>query len=119
VVIVSDTFTQFAGPLMEKLGWPTLICNTLVVDENDFIADYNLRQQDGKRMTVLALKNLYYHVISIGDSYNDISMLQESDTGILFRPPETVIEEFPNLPVTTKYDEIKERIRRVLSNGVL
>lgn len=117
VVVVSDTFTQFAGPLMEKLGWPTLLCNTLSVKSDGTITDYNLRQKDGKRMTVLALKNLYYKVISIGDSYNDISMLLESDAGILFDPPENVVEEYPQLPVTQSYEELKKQIEKVLSNG--
>lgn len=114
VVIVSDTFTQFAGPLMEKLGWPTLICNTLDVNADGFIAGYRLRQKDGKRMTVLALKNLYYRVISIGDSYNDISMLQEADTGLLFNPPDNVVQEFPDLPVTRSYEELKAQMQRVI-----
>jgi len=117
IVIVSDTFTQFAGPLMKKLGWPTLICNTLSVNPDGSIADYHLRQKDGKRMTVLAMKNLYYRTISIGDSYNDISMLIEADTGILYNPPPNVTEEYPDLPVTYNYDELKEQIRWSLQNG--
>ena len=117
VVIVSDTFTQFAGPLMEKLGWPTLICNMLTVGPDGTIDGYRLRQKDGKRMTVLALKHLYYKIISIGDSYNDISMLKESDMGILFDPPENVRAEFPELPATRSYEQIKDRIQKVLSNG--
>ncbi len=119
VIIVSDTFTQFAGPLMEKLGWPTLICNTLEINPDGAIAGYCLRQTDGKRKTVLALKNLNYQVISIGDSYNDISMLQAADAGLLFNPPANVVEEFPDLPVTRSYGELKEQIRRVLSNGAI
>jgi phosphoserine / homoserine phosphotransferase len=119
VVIVSDTFTQFAGPLMEKLGWPALLCNTLSVDPDGSVAGYHLRQKDGKRMAVLSLKNLYYKIISIGDSYNDISMLTEADAGILFNPPENVKEEYPDLPATYTYEEIKEKIERVLLNGSL
>ncbi len=117
IVIVSDTFTQFAGPLMEKLGWPTLICNTLSVNPDGSISDYHLRQKDGKRMTVIAMKNLYYKTISIGDSYNDISMLKEADTGILYNPPANVTEEYPELPATYNYGELKEKIRLSLSNG--
>ena len=119
ILIVSDTFTQFAGPLMEKLGWPTLLCNTLSVNPDGSIAGYRLRQKDGKRMTVLSLKNLYYQIISIGDSYNDISMLKEADAGILFDPPENVKKEFPELPVTYSYDELKKKIQAILSNGLL
>jgi phosphoserine / homoserine phosphotransferase len=117
VVVVSDTFTQFAGPLMEKLGWPTLLCNYLSVESDGSISGYNLRQKDGKRMTVLALKNLNYKVIAVGDSYNDISMLLESDAGILFNPPDNVVEEYPQLPATQSYDELKTRIETILSNG--
>ena len=119
VVVVSDTFTQFAGPLMAKLGWPTLFCNTLEVAPDGAIAGYRLRQTDGKRMTVLALKNLYYRVISVGDSYNDISMLKESDAGVLFNPPDNVKQEYPELPATYSYGELKDRIERILSNGRL
>lgn len=117
VVVVSDTFTQFAGPLMEKLGWPTLFCNTLTVEPDGRISGYQLRQRDGKRMAVLALKNLYYTIVSIGDSYNDISMLMEADAGILFNPPDNVTAEYPNLPVTRTYGELKDKIGPILSNG--
>ena len=101
-IIVSDTFTQFSGPLIEKLGWPTLFCNTLSIDPDGTITGYNLRQVDGKRETVLALKSLNYTIIAVGDSYNDITMLKEADTCILFRPPDNVKEEYPEFPVTTK-----------------
>jgi phosphoserine/homoserine phosphotransferase len=107
VIIVSDTFEQFAGPLMQKLGWPTLFCNTLEVAADQTVAGYTLRQADGKKKAALALQQLNYEVIAMGDSYNDISMLQAADHGILFHPPENVIAEFPNLPVTNGYDEIK------------
>ncbi len=108
VIVVSDTFEQFAGPLMKKLGWPTLFCNTLEVDPDLTVTGYNLRQTDGKKKTTLALQQLNYEVIAMGDSYNDISMLQAADHGILFRPPENVVSEFPGLPVTKGYEEIKE-----------
>ncbi len=114
VIIVSDTYTQFAGPLMEKLGWPTLFCHTLTVDANDIITGYNLRQKDAKKKTVEAMRALKYSIISVGDSYNDISMLQTADAGILFNPPENVIEEFPQFPVTTDYDALKGEISKVL-----
>jgi len=114
VIIVSDTFTQFAGPMMEKLGRPTLFCNSLVIDADGTISDYRMRQDNGKQKTVEALKSLNYDIIATGDSYNDINMLQKADTGILFRPPENVIQEFPELPVTQTYAELKTIIEKAL-----
>ncbi len=114
VIIVSDTFEQFAGPLMQKLGWPTLFCNTLEVAPDLTVTGYTLRQTDGKKKTALALQQLNYEIIAIGDSYNDISMLQAADHGILFHPPDNVVAEFPNLPVTNGYDEIKEALKPLL-----
>lgn len=108
VIIVSDTFVEFARPLMQKLGWPTLLCHGLTIDATGAIADYNLRQDEGKRKVVQALKGLNYEVLAMGDSYNDIGMLKEANKGILFRPPQNVIDEFPQFPVTTTYDELKE-----------
>ena len=110
VIIVSDTFTQFAGPLMKKLKMPTLFCNTLIVDGQGMVTGYSLRQKDGKRKTVQALKSLNYRVTAMGDSYNDISMLKEADCGILFRPPDNVIAEFPQFSVTTTYSQLTERL---------
>jgi phosphoserine/homoserine phosphotransferase len=115
VVIVSDTFNQFAGPLMEKLGWPALLCNTLEVDPEGRVTGYRLRQADGKRMVVLAFKSLYYRIAAVGDSYNDISMLQEADEGILFKPPDPVREQYPELPVTYTYGELREVIGPLLT----
>ena len=116
VVVVSDTYTQFAGPLMEKLGMPTLFCNTLTISKDGFIEGYVLRQQDGKRHVASALKNLNYRVIAMGDSYNDISMLKEADTGILFNPPENVMAEFPEFPVTRSYDDVKAIIQKMIGD---
>ncbi len=114
VIIVSDTFEQFAGPLMEKLGWPTLFCNTLEVAPDLTVTGYSLRQSDGKKKTAIALQQLNYEVIAMGDSYNDISMLQAADHGILFRPPENVAAEFPDLPVTNDYEEIRAALEPLL-----
>jgi len=111
VIIVSDTFDQFAGPLMEKLGRPTLFCNTLVIDEYNRIVDYQLRQQDGKKHVAIALKKLNFKVFAMGDSYNDISMLKQADAGFLFRPPDNVIEEFPQFPVCQEYSEIEKLLK--------
>jgi phosphoserine/homoserine phosphotransferase len=114
VIIVSDTFTQFASPLMKKLGWPTLFCNTLTIDDSGAIAGYNLRQQDGKRKVVESLRQLNYRIIAMGDSYNDINMLKNADVGVLFCPPEKVVEEYPELPVTRNYDELKTCLKDLL-----
>jgi len=113
VIIVSDTFDQFAGPLMEKLGRPTLFCNTLVIDNENRIVDYKLRQQDGKKHVAIALKSLNFKVYAMGDSYNDISMLQQADAGFLFCPPDNVIEEFPEFPVCREYSEIESLLKNL------
>lgn len=110
LIVVSDTFRQFADPLMKQLNRPTLFCHNLIVDKDDNIVDYRLRQADPKRKTVEALQSLAYKVIAFGDSYNDISMLKQADIGILFRPPKNVIEDYPELPVTHDYEELKALI---------
>ena len=115
VIIVSDTYVEFAGPLLAKLGWPTLFCNTLSVAADGAISGYILRQKDGKRKVAAALQNLNYKVIAIGDSYNDITMLQVAEKAILFRPPENVISEFPQFPVTTTYVEMKQEIQNIIN----
>jgi len=107
VVILSDTFYQFSAPLMQQLGWPTLLCHTLVVDETGKVTDYALRQPDAKRECVKAFKRLNFRVIAAGDSYNDTTMLAEADAGILFHAPENVIREFPQYPAVHEYDELK------------
>jgi len=111
IIVVSDTFSEFAGPLMEKLGHPTLFCHNLTVDGSGMITGYNIRQEDSKRRAVQALKGLNYSVVAVGDSYNDVTMLAEADRGILFRPPENVAGEFPDFPVTTTYDELRKQIQ--------
>jgi phosphoserine/homoserine phosphotransferase len=108
VIILSDTFYQFARPLMGTLDYPTLFCHELIIDNKGEIKGYSLRQPDGKTKTVSALKGLNFQVIAAGDSYNDIGMLKEADAGILFCPPENVIEEFPQFPVSRNYTEFKE-----------
>ncbi|MBF0225273.1 MAG: bifunctional phosphoserine phosphatase/homoserine phosphotransferase ThrH [Desulfobacterales bacterium] len=115
VIIVSDTFVQFAGPLMKKLGMPTLFCNSLVIADNGEITGYQLRQKDGKRKTVIALKSLNFKIVACGDSYNDISMLKESDKGILFCPPDSVKQEYPQFKVTLNYAELKKEILDAIS----
>ena len=117
IIVVSDTFDQFARPLMEKLGWPTLFCHTLSITPDGFISDYILRQKDAKREAVMSLKTLNYNTIAMGDSYNDITMLKEADNGILFNPPDNVKNEFPEFPVTFSYEELKSVIEKILSNN--
>lgn len=114
VIIVSDTYVEFAGSLLEKLGWPTLFCNTLSVAGDGSISGYNLRQADGKQKVANALKNLNYKVIAIGDSYNDITMLQAAESAILYRPPPNVRAQFQEFPVTLNYQELKNEIQRII-----
>ena len=113
IVVVSDTFVQFAGPLMEKLGWPTLFCHTLSIAPDGSVTGYKLRQKDSKREAVISLKRLNYDTIAIGDSYNDITMLKEADNGILFCPPENVKNEFPEFPLSYSYNELKHILRKI------
>ncbi len=105
VVILSDTFEQFAAPLMAQLGWPTIWCHRLVV-EGDRIVGYRLRMADPKRHAVLALHSLNYRILAAGDSYNDTTMLLEADAGVLFHAPDNVKAEFPQLPALDGYDEL-------------
>jgi len=109
VVILSDTYYEFAMPLMKQLAYPTLFCNRLEVDADGRIISYHLRLPDQKRQSVAALKRLRFMVVAAGDSYNDTSMLAEADAGILFRPPDTIIKEFPQFPVTRTFAELKEQ----------
>jgi phosphoserine/homoserine phosphotransferase len=119
LIVVSDTFVQFAGPLMKKLGWPTLFCNTLKVAANGSVAGYTLRQEDGKRKSVEALQTLNYRVLAFGDSYNDITMLKAADSGILFRPPETIRTEFPEFPACEDYETLKGLIEAFLEEKMI
>ena len=113
VLNLSDTFAEFAKPLMQKLGWPTLFCHGLEVAPSGRITGYRLRIQDGKRKAVMTLKLLNFGVVAAGDSYNDTSMLGEADAGILFCPPDNVAREFPQFPVTRDYAELRAAIERV------
>ena len=110
VIILSDTFYQFVGPLMKSLDYPTLFCNDLILNSKGDITGYQLRQNDGKTKAVSALKKLNFKVIAAGDSYNDTGMLQEADAGILFCPPDNVIKEFPQFPVSRNYEEFKNTL---------
>ena len=107
VVILSDTFYEFAAPLMRQLGHPTLLCHRLSVDGEGRVTDYHIRQRDPKRQSVKAFHGLNYRVIAAGDSYNDTGMLDEADRGILFRPPQNVIDEFPQYPVVHDYQAFR------------
>jgi len=107
VVILSDTFYEFAAPLMKQLGYPTLLCHELAVDRSGRITDYILRQRDPKRQSVRALQLLNFRVIAAGDSYNDTTMLSQAEAGILFHAPDNVIAEFPQFPAVDTYAELK------------
>ncbi len=107
VAIISDTFYQFAEPLMRKLRWPSLYCNDLEIDGEGRVTGYRLRQPDQKRMAVQAFKSLKFEVLAAGDSYNDLSMLTEADAGVLFRPPEKLVAEYPDFPVTQTHAELR------------
>ncbi len=117
VIILSDTFYEFARPLMRQLGLPTLFCHSLVVDDGGMIADYRLRMPEQKREAVTRLKELNFRVVAAGDSYNDTAMLAEAHAGILFHPPENMIREFPQFPVTRSYDELRREIDLAFAAG--
>lgn len=110
LVILSDTFYEFAKPLMQQLGWPTLLCHKLEVDSGGKITDYKLRQKDPKRQSVKAFHTLNYRIIAAGDSYNDTTMLSEADRGIFYSAPDNVLAEFPQFESTTTYEELKQAI---------
>jgi phosphoserine/homoserine phosphotransferase len=109
VVILSDTFYEFAQPLMRQLGHPTLLCHRLTIDDNQNVVDYRLRQADPKRKSVQAFKALSYRTIASGDSYNDLSMLEEADAGILFSPPASVMRDYPQYPVARDYQQLRDQ----------
>lgn len=111
VIILSDTYREFAGPLMAQLDLPTLLCHSLVVEEDGHIGDYRLRHPDHKRASVEAFRKLNFHVTAAGDSYNDIAMLRAAHAGILFRAPVAVREEFPGFPAVEDFESLKGAIR--------
>lgn len=110
VIILSDTFEQFSGPLMKQLGWPTIFCNTLLVDKKGFISGYTLRQKDGKKKAVNALRSIGFEVRAAGDSYNDITMLKNAHRGVLFNAPANIKKEFPRFKTTRNYSELRKAL---------
>jgi phosphoserine/homoserine phosphotransferase len=118
VVILSDTFYEFAEPLMRQLGFPTLLCHKLEVDESGRITDYTLRQRDPKRQSVRAFQLLNYRVVATGDSYNDTTMLTQAEAGILFHAPDNVIAEFPQFPAVHTYEELKKEFIKVSNRNL-
>ena len=111
VVILSDTFKEFAKPLMKQLGWPTILCNSLVVDQRGMLTGMKLRQQDGKRKAIDAFRQMNFRTFAAGDSYNDLTMIHKADKGCLFRAPQNILNEEPDLRLCTTYDEFYEEIR--------
>ncbi|MBQ8030190.1 MAG: bifunctional phosphoserine phosphatase/homoserine phosphotransferase ThrH [Butyrivibrio sp.] len=114
VIIISDTFTQFATPLMERLGWPTIFCNSLEVAESGEITGFKMRIENSKLTTVKALQSIGYETIASGDSYNDLAMIQASKAGFLFRSTDKIKADYPNLQAFEEYDDLLEAIRRAL-----
>lgn len=114
VVILSDTFTEFAKPLMDQLKWPTIMCNSLLVDDQDRIVRHRMRLHDGKCKAVKALKQLNFRTFAAGDSYNDLSMIREADAGCLFKAPKTILIEHPDLEIAQTYDDFLAIIKRFL-----
>jgi len=110
LIILSDTFEEFAKPLMKKLGWPVLLCHSLEIDENKKIKNYHLRLNDAKTKAVNAFKKLNYEVFSFGDSYNDTGMIKASDASCFFCPPAKVTDDFPEIPVALNYNDLKKYI---------
>jgi phosphoserine/homoserine phosphotransferase len=114
MIVVSDTFREFADPLLEKMGWPVLFCHHLTIDKDGNITDFNLRQPDAKRKVVESIQTLNYKVIAIGDSYNDISMLRQAELGILYKPPQNVINDHSDLKVVNSYSQLRNTIAELM-----
>ncbi len=117
VVILSDTFSEFAKPLMKQLGWPTILCNSLIVDDKGMLTGMRLRQQDGKRKAIDGFRSMNFRTFAAGDSYNDLTMIHKADKGCLFRAPENILKEEPDLKLCTTYDEFYEQIRLFVEEG--
>lgn len=116
VIIISDTFTQFAKPLMQKLGWPTLFCNSLEVAENGEITGFKMRIENSKLTTVKALQSAGFETIAAGDSFNDLGMIRASKAGFLFRSTEQIKKDNPEIPAFESFDEFLEAIKKVLES---
>ena len=114
IVILSDTFYEFAKPLMAKLGYPTIFCHSLEVDEDGTITGYRLRLDQSKRKAISAFRDLQFQTMAMGDSYNDIAMLEKADAGLLFDPPDNVVDDHPDLPVVRNYYEARQAIKEWL-----
>jgi phosphoserine/homoserine phosphotransferase len=114
LIILTDSFFEFVGPLQAKLEYPTIFCNTLETDAEGNVTGYRLRQADGKKHAVAAFQRIGFRVIAAGDSYNDTAMLTQAEAGLLFRPSDNVIAEFPQFPVTREYGQLRERIAALL-----
>tara|TARA_B100000809_G_scaffold81736_1_gene79978 strand:- start:740 stop:1357 length:618 start_codon:yes stop_codon:yes gene_type:complete len=119
VVILSDTFYEFASPLMKPLGYPTLLCHQLECADDGTVLNYQLRQANPKRQSIVALKSLYYRTIAAGDSYNDTTMLIEADAGILFQAPDNVVNEFPQFPSVHTYEDLKLEFIRASNRKIV
>jgi phosphoserine/homoserine phosphotransferase len=114
LIVVSDTFREFADPLLEKMGWPFLFCHHLSIDKDGNIIDFHLRQTEAKMKVVEAFQSLKYQVIAIGDSYNDITMLRKAETGVLYKPPQNVIDDNPDLKIVTSYNQLKHIVSELI-----
>jgi phosphoserine/homoserine phosphotransferase len=119
MVVVSDTFREFADPLLAKMGWPVLFCHHLTIDKDGNITDFNLRQNDAKKKVVEAIQDLNFKVIAIGDSYNDISMLRQAEYGILYKPPQNVIDDNPDIKAVTSYSQLRPLVSQILEKDNL
>ena len=115
VIIISDTFTQFAAPLMKKLGMPTIFCNELVVSDSGEVVDFKMRCDKSKYTTVKALQSIGYDTIASGDSYNDLGMILESKAGFLFRSPDRIKADYPEIPAFENYDELLDAIKKAIA----
>lgn len=115
VVILSDTFSEFAKPLMKQLGWPVILCNSLKTDSNGMLCGIVMRQEDGKRKAIDGFRSMGFRTFAAGDSYNDISMIMKADSGCLFRAPQNILKEYPDLSLCTTYDEFYGEIEKFVN----